>query len=64
METRIEYQFIPPRWSEQGSTVPHCERDGHCWHEGTAVGSQYCCRCGKYDYSQCPILELSLLQQQ
>lgn len=30
------------------STAWDCEKDGHDWHEGTAVGSRYCPRCGKY----------------
>ena len=29
-------------------TATNCDEIGHCWHEGTAVGSWYCCRCGKY----------------
>jgi len=29
-----------------------CEKNGHCPHEGTAVGSYYCCRCGAPLYSQ------------
>lgn len=29
-------------------TAVNCERDGHCWHGGTAVDSLYCCRCGQY----------------
>lgn len=33
------------------STVVNCEQEGHCPHEGTAVGSYYCCRCGQYLYS-------------
>lgn len=37
-------------------TAVNCERDGHCWHQGTAVGSRYCCKCGMYDYSQRPII--------
>ncbi len=28
--------------------VHNCERDGHCLHEGTAVGSQWCCKCLQY----------------
>ena len=33
-----------------GTTV-NCDIDGHCWrHGGTAVGSLYCCKCGKYLY--------------
>ena len=32
-------------------TAVGCEKTGHCPHEGTAVGSFYCCRCGKYIYS-------------
>ena len=35
-------------------TAVNCEKDGHCWHPGTAVGSLYCCHCGKYWY---PITE-------
>ena len=31
-----------------GSTADSlCARIGHCPHEGTAVGSFICCRCGK-----------------
>lgn len=27
-------------------TAVNCEKDGHCWHPGTAIGSLWCCRCG------------------
>ena len=30
------------------NTATDCERIGHCWHGGTAVGAYYCCRCGAY----------------
>ena len=33
---------------KQSTTAVNCEVDGHCWHRGTAVGSLYCCKCGKY----------------
>ena len=26
----------------------NCEEDGHCLHEGTAVGSIWCCKCHEY----------------
>lgn len=29
-------------------TAVNCEVEGHCLHEGTAVGSLYCCKCGQY----------------
>ena len=29
-------------------TAMNCERIGHCLHEGTAIGSRYCCRCRQY----------------
>ena len=29
-------------------TAVDCEKEGHCLHEGTAVGSLYCCKCGQY----------------
>ena len=29
-------------------TVFDCDKEGHCYHPGTAVGSLVCCRCGKY----------------
>ncbi len=32
-------------------TAVDCEREGHCPHEGTGVGSYYCCKCGQYLYS-------------
>ena len=35
---------------ESTSTRVNCEKEGHCWHEGTAVGSFYCCKCGQYLY--------------
>ncbi len=25
-----------------------CEKDGHCLHEGTSIGSLWCCKCRKY----------------
>lgn len=28
-----------------------CEKEGHCWHPGTAVSSLACCKCGKYLYT-------------
>lgn len=31
-------------------TVVNCEKEGHCWHEETAVGSLYCCKCGTDKY--------------
>jgi len=33
------------------SSTMVCEKEGHCPHEGTAVGSLYCCRCGQYLYT-------------
>ena len=35
---------------EESSTAVNCEKEGHCWHGGTAVGSRYCCKCGKTWY--------------
>jgi hypothetical protein len=29
-------------------TAVNCNKEGHCLHEGTAVGSLYCCKCGTY----------------
>ncbi len=29
------------------TTAVNCV-DGHCWHEGTAVGTFYCCKCSQY----------------
>ena len=29
-------------------TATNCNEIGHCWHQGTAVGSLWCCRCGQY----------------
>lgn len=26
----------------------NCERDGHCLHEGTPIGSLWCCKCLDY----------------
>ena len=37
---------------EMTGTAVNCEKEGHCPHEGTAVGSYYCCKCGRYLYSQ------------
>lgn len=37
-------------WEAVSGTAVNCERDGHCWHEGTAIGSHYCCKCGIYEY--------------
>lgn len=34
--------------TKQSGTAVNCEEEGHCLHEGTAVGSMYCCKCGKY----------------
>ncbi|KKM24123.1 hypothetical protein LCGC14_1608290 [marine sediment metagenome] len=28
--------------------VTQCVVDGHCIHEGTAIGSLWCCRCHQY----------------
>lgn len=28
--------------------IHNCERDGHCLHEGTALGSLWCCKCHEY----------------
>jgi len=33
---------------ESSSTIRECEKEGHCFHEGTAIGSFYCCHCGQY----------------
>lgn len=33
------------------STAIDCDRNGHCPHEGTAIGLVYCCRCGQYLYA-------------
>ena len=33
---------------ETAGRVVNCDKDGHCLHPGTAVGSLYCCRCGAY----------------
>jgi len=41
-------EFKPER---QSTTAWDCERDGHDWCEGTAVGSLYCPRCRQY-YSE------------
>jgi len=33
----------------RGTGYTHnCERDGHCLHEGTAIGSLWCCKCHEY----------------
>jgi len=50
MTSQRDYtQDYPYRWSSKPSgTVVNCEEEGHCWHGGTAVGSLYCCKCGKY----------------
>lgn len=31
---------------ESTTAVSRCEDIGHCYHEGTARGVYYCCRCG------------------
>ena len=41
-------RYIPARTLESTGTAVNCEREGHCLHEGTALGSLYCCKCGKY----------------
>jgi len=40
--------------AELGTAI-NCEKEGHCWHEGTTVGSLYCCKCGKYDSLLVPV---------
>ena len=42
MGTEVDYT------RKVSGTAVGCGVDGHCWHEGTAVGSLYCCRCGGY----------------
>ena len=37
-----------PTWDKPSTTAVDCEKEGHCWHPGTAVGTLYCCKCGKY----------------
>ena len=34
--------------SKQSSTAVDCKKEGHCLHEGTAVGSMVCCKCREY----------------
>jgi len=42
---------FPYNYTNRGTgTAVNCDIDGHCWHGGTAVGSLYCCKCGKYLY--------------
>jgi hypothetical protein len=35
------------RFSVSG-TANDCNQTGHCWHEGTATYSLWCCKCGAY----------------
>lgn len=30
------------------TTAVNCKEEGHCLHEGTAIGSCVCCKCGEY----------------
>lgn len=32
---------------ESTSVVRQCEDNGHCYHQGTAWDTSYCCRCGQ-----------------
>ncbi len=32
--------------TSQTTTVAKCPNEQHCWHEGTAVETYCCCRCG------------------
>ena len=25
-----------------------CKVRGHCWHQGTSLDTDYCCKCGAY----------------
>ena len=46
-------------------TAGNCSEEGHCWHEGTVVGSLYCCKCGQYLHADTPnpYLEKSLAKK-
>ncbi len=33
---------------ESTSSVEMCKVRGHCWHQGTAWDSEWCCKCGQY----------------
>ncbi len=50
-----------PTFRQVIGTVIDCERDGHCWHGGTAIGSLYCCKCGKYLYPTIGNLDTRLI---
>ncbi len=41
---KIQYDY------KSRGTAVNCDETGHCWHGGTAVGSLYCCKCGRYLY--------------
>lgn len=32
------------------TTVINCDKEGHCYHQGTGVNSLRCCKCGAYLY--------------
>ena len=40
------------------TTAVNCEEEGHCLHEGTAVGTFYCCKCGQYIGYKTPYSEV------
>lgn len=42
--TKDSNEFNP----DSSTTAVDCEKKGHCFHPGTAVGSLVCCKCGKY----------------
>ena len=35
-------------WPDHSTGASLCKTLGHCDHEGTAVGSWWCCRCHRY----------------
>jgi hypothetical protein len=43
--------FALPRGHLMSSTAAgRCPNESHCWHEGTGLGSYFCCKCGATKY--------------
>ncbi len=39
------------KWQYPTTAVPNCKEGGHCLHQGTAINSMWCCKCGEYSHS-------------
>ncbi len=38
------WRYVP----NMDTTAVNCDRDYHCLHKGTPIGSPWCCKCGQY----------------